>query len=102
MPTDAGSRPVLVDPGLPEFIHLTASELRCLSAQFVEKRRQLTRCFHATPAVIVPQPKTDHSTISEMTMELERLQIQCLQASHKCGLRSFGNHVLLVAKAWRR
>ena len=91
MPTNTGSWPVLIDSGLAEFAHTAASELRRLSAQFVEKRRKLIRGFHRTPAVIVPQPETGHSSISQMALELKRLELQLLQASYKRSLLDFSD-----------
>ena len=99
MPTDTGSRRVLVDPGLPELFTPQSANAAALARISWRNRRKLTRSFDSTPAVVVPQPETDHSSISDMTLELERLEIQGSQASHKRSLLSFGDHIFLVAKA---
>jgi hypothetical protein len=78
VPANTSSRPVLIDSSLPEFIHITASELRHFSAQFLEKRRKATRRFHGTPAVVVPKSEADHTPVANMTVKLEMASVPVL------------------------
>jgi len=76
VPPDARTAAVFVDSDLPEGRLVASGELGGADKKIGKKGRHLRRPFDSTAAVVIVEPKADHSPIANMAVKLKWLEIQ--------------------------